>query len=762
MISRAAASVVLALGMAAACSGGGRGDVVLVTLDTFRADRMGCYGNRSGLTPHLDALAARSVVFEDASAPVPITLPSHASLFTGRYPTSTGVRNNGTFVLPASETTLAEVLSKAGWSTAAVVASYPLHSRYGLAQGFETYDQDFPQPDLTNDGTIPIFFSERDAHAVTDRALEIWGRSPKGPRFLWVHYFDAHAPYAPPEPFRSNHAGAPYDGEIAFVDSEAGRLLERIRRDSPRAVVVVVGDHGESLGEHGEKTHGVFVYQSTIHVPFLLSAPGLLDEGKRVRVPVSLVDVLPTVAALVGLEPPKAVEGADLRNAIRSRRAPARPVYAESYLPRLQFRFSELTMLRRGPLKWIDAPSSELFDVAQDPGETRNLAGGHPEETAVREALGDFTRSADPAASQRAAGGLDAEAEAKLRSLGYASAGTLDRGRGEGRGRDPKEMVAYLQRYDQAVGLIAAARFDEGTAILRELIPQAPENFMARYQLAAGLFSAGRLDDAERELRTVLADAPSFTNGYLMLAEAQARLGKIDAAVASYRAAASASPGLADPVLALGRFLESVGRFEPAGEAYLAALRLEPDDPEIPRRLLALRGSRGEADKAVEELRAVLAEHPRAASSWSALASALRRLGDATGAAAAVRRAAALAPDRPDVLLQLAEVQLASNQAELAEASFRRVLALAPDRPDARLGLARALRARGRSGEAVSAVNELLAARPPFAAAHTLRGRLLEDAGRLPEAADAYRTALRLNPSDAEAMDGVTRLGGVR
>jgi len=355
-------------------------DIVVITLDTFRADLMGAYGNTSALTPKLDALARRSVVFESASAPTPITLPSHASLFTGRYPTSTGVRNNGTFVLPAAETTLAEILKASGWRTGGVIASYPLHSRYGVAQGFDVYDEDISAPQTSAGPAGPIFFGERDARRVTDRALEVWGRLSGGPRFLWVHYFDTHAPYAAPEPWSSRHLGRPYDGEAAFVDEQVGRLLARIDLEAPGAVVCVVADHGESLGEHGEKTHGVFVYDATIRVPFLLRGPGQFAAGVRVAEPVSLVDVLPTILALARVDAPPGIDGADLAGLVSGGKAPARPIYAESYLPRLQFRFSELTMMRRGALKYIDAPSPEIYDLLQDAGETRNLHGGHPQE----------------------------------------------------------------------------------------------------------------------------------------------------------------------------------------------------------------------------------------------------------------------------------------------------------------------------------------------------------------------------------------------
>lgn len=695
-------------------------DVVIVTLDTFRADRMGCYGNPDGLTPHLDAVAARGVVFEDATAVTPLTLPSHASIFTGRYPTSTGVRNNGTFVLPATESTLAERFAEAGYDTAAFIAAYPLQRRFGLAQGFARFDDALPQADAPAAGALPIFYSERDARTITDRALAFWAEPRRAPRFLWAHYFDAHAPYAAPASFGSRPGVAPYDAEIAYVDAEAGRLIETIRAGSPGAIIVVVADHGEALGEHGEKTHGVFLYQSTIRVPLLIDAPAKLPRGVRIDSPVSLVDIYPTVLRLAGLDASPKVDGADLVPLARGKAAPSRPVYAESYLPRLQFRFSELTLLRRGPLKLIDAPAPELFDLRHDPGEQRNLHGGHPDAAAMEETLASFVQAQDADASERATGGLDAEAEARLRSLGYASAGTIERG-SEGRGRDPKTMVDYLRRYDRAIGLIASGKGAEGIAELQTLVPEAPENYMARYQLAAGLFAAGRDAEAETELARVVADAPAFSNGYLMLGEIQARQGKIDAAVSSYDAAAATSHGYTDPILSKARLLQSVGRFDAAAAAYREAIEADPNDLDAPSGLLALLRSRGEDARGIDELRAATGRHPESAALRIALGRIVLANGDVEAAREAAQIALRLDPDRVEGWVLRGNVLLQSRQLPLAEETFRKAITLAPASPDATFGLARTLLAAGRRLEGEAALAETLRLDPNYEPALRLR-----------------------------------------
>lgn len=753
----AALAAILCTVVLLACGRTAPRDIVVITLDTFRADLMGAYGNASGLTPALDALARRSVVFESASATAPITLPSHASLFTGRYPTSTGVRNNGTFLLPAAETTLAEILKASGWRTGAVIAAFPLQSRYGLAQGFDVYDEDIPDAQTATGPARPVFFGERDARRVTDRALEVWGRLSGGPRFLWVHYYDTHAPYAAPEPWFSRHAESPYDAEAAFVDEQVGRLLTRIDLEAPDALVCVVADHGESLGEHGEQTHGVFVYDATIRVPFVLRAPGRFPTGARIAQPVSLVDVLPTILALARVDAPPGIEGADLAGLVSGGKAPSRPIYAESYLPRLQFRFSELTMLRRGSLKYIDAPSPEIYDVNQDPRETRNLHGNHPQEEPLADALTAFRESADPAAAARAKGALDAESEAKLRSLGYTSAGVSERRPGEARGRDPKTMTDYLRRYDRAVGL-AAAHSEEGIALLRGLVPEAPENFMVRYQLGAALLGTGRLELAREELAHVVTAAPEFSNGHLMLAAVEARLGNVDEAIRHYEAAATLAPSLAQPRSALGRLLESLGRFDAAAAAYLAALSIEPNDREAARRLIELRAGRGALPQTAADLRALLAGRPRSAALWTALGQTLRRLGDGTASVEAARRALDLDAAHTDALVLRGDLALDARRPEDAALDFARALENAPGHADAQLGRARALFALDRPGEADEVLAEALRSHPRLSAAVTVRGEYLERRGDTAGAVDAYRRAIEIDAGDAAAREGLRRL----
>lgn len=756
------AMIVLAVSLLAAGCGGGRASALLVvTIDTLRADRLGCYGNASGLTPNIDRLAAESTLFEHATAAAPITLPSHASIFTGRYPDATGVLNNGTFALPASETTLAEALSAAGWRSGAVVGAFPLNSRFGLAQGFAIYDEDLPQARAGAPGALPVFYPERPASAVTDRAIETWRALGRGRRFLWVHYFDPHAPYSPPEPFATRYSGHPYDGEVAYTDQEVGRLVRSILADTPQAIIVLTSDHGEGLGEHGEKTHGVFLYEATLHVPLLVRAPRQLPAGRRVAVNASLVDVMPTVLGLVGTAVPPGVQGRDLRAVVEGSAPDDAPVFAESYLPHLQFRFSELFAIRRGALKYIDSPSPELFNLEHDPEESRNLHGSRPGEDALARELAGRISSADPQSATRAAAPVDPETEARLRSLGYASGG-LQRSSGEGRGRDPKTMIDYLKRYDQAVAMISAGRNVEAADALRSLIPEAPENYMARYQLAAALLSAGRLTEAEGELRGVSAAAPEFANARLMLALVLSRLGKSEEAIASFGEAAKLAPHSLEPRLALAEFLGSVGRFDQAATVLLDAIRVQPLDAQAPRRLLELRAGRGDLAKAAGELSELADRFPRSAPLWSAVASARMRLADRDGARAAAARSLEIDPGQADALVTTGEIQLESGEFAKAEASFRRATSSAPRSLFAHFGLGRALLAMGRAADADREFARVLEINPRFSGVHVVQGERLEHEGRADAAADAYRRALAANPADRRAWEGLRRLGRTR
>lgn len=485
--------------------------VVLVFVDTLRADHLGCYGKPDAHTPNLDALARGGTRFDDVTTPVPVTLPATASMLTGRWPFRHQVRDNDGFTLGGSEVTLAERFRAAGWRTGAVVASAVLSEDRGLARGFETYDDDFVGPYPVHDPAQESLADElarstRRATDVTDRAiatLERFGSSE--PWFLLAHYFDPHTQHDPPPEFARLHPGSGYAGEISYTDHEVGRLVDHVRARTPGALIVVVSDHGEGLGEHGEIAHGFLLHQSTLRVPMILAGPGIPAGGVRSE-PVSLVDLEPTLAALLDL--PKA--GAPRRDGIAlrfDRPNPPRDLYAETMRTLIAYDWSELRAVRRDAHKLIvdRAGSTELFDLAVDPAETLDRHATDPA-TATRlvKVLSEWTGHEDAEAIKREAEAKEDPARAQLlASLGYVggeSSPTAERPHPKDRLPAWTERQARKARLREGMGLVEAGLFDRGIAKLDEVLAADPADVDALYYRGLAREAVGRSAEGRRDL----------------------------------------------------------------------------------------------------------------------------------------------------------------------------------------------------------------------------------------------------------------------
>ena len=407
--------------------------IVIVTLDTIRVDRLSAYGFMNGSQPHLDRLARDGVIFEQAFSVAPLTLPAHSSLFTGLFPPAHRVRDNAGPPLQPVNQTLAELLRARGFRTGAFVGSIVLGEDRGLAQGFEHYS--VPVEAAPDGGTRPAF--QRRADAVVNDAIDWLDGVAGSPFFLWAHLYDPHRPYDPPEPYRSRYSD-PYLGEIAFADEQIGRLLDAIRqrRLLPRTLVVVAGDHGESLGDHGERDHGIFVYENVLRVPLIISGPAVVPA--RLSAVVRLVDVMPTVLNLAGLPDPRA-DGVSLVGMMKGGRDLDLDVYAESFYPQ-RLGWAALRTLRRGRFKLIDAPRPELYDLVRDPFEKRNIYGDEPSVAAA------LTKRLTQVAGSRAvrldASEVDPELRERVSALGYVGATRVPAGREQW--PDPKDCIATL------------------------------------------------------------------------------------------------------------------------------------------------------------------------------------------------------------------------------------------------------------------------------------------------------------------------------
>ncbi|HXY38630.1 MAG TPA: sulfatase-like hydrolase/transferase [Vicinamibacteria bacterium] len=519
-------------------------DVVLVTLDTLRADRVGFLGSRRGLTPTLDRLAGEGVVFEQAFAQAPLTTVSHATVLSGMQPPGHGVRDFG-MPLPVEVPWLPSLLRAGGYRTAAFVGSMVLDPggpiAPGFDRGFDVYDAGFR---ARKGGADPYQTKERRGAEVVRRALGWLEHRPAGPLFLWVHLYDAHDPYDPPEPFRSRFAQAPYDGEVAAVDAAVGALLGELGAAGvgEGAVIAVAGDHGESLGAHGEETHGVFLYDETIHVPLLLRLPGAAEGGRRVAARVGLVDLAPTLLEAAGVRVPAAMQGRSLVGLARGVRQPERPSYAESEYPQRVFGWSSLAAWRDERFLFVEAPRRELYDLRADPSASRDLAAERPAlvsgmAAALAAAQRAWTRQATAAASPAAS----PELLERLASLGYAG-GTAGTSPAAPSGIDPKDRIAVSNLLHDATLAGEEGRWRDAIPLYERVVASDPQIFTARLELGLALAREKQWARALPHLRLVAERMPDYADARFTLGLACASLGRRDEALRELRAALAKDP----------------------------------------------------------------------------------------------------------------------------------------------------------------------------------------------------------------------------
>ena len=664
-------------------------NLLIITLDTTRADHLSAYGGREAKTPVLERLAREGTRFEYAFAAAPVTLPSHASLFTGLYPTAHGIRNNGNFRLEAGALTLAEALRAQRFTNGAVIGSQVLDSRYGLDQGFDDYDDQLPPEER-----VKTLFTERSATEVANRGID-WLRQRGEERwFLWLHFFDPHFEYRPPEPFKTEYAGHPYDGEIAYADREVGRVLEALRERGQldTTLVVVTSDHGEGLGDHGESSHGLFVYDATMRVPLLLRHPGSVPAGRVVAPLVRLIDVFPTALDLLSL-PPAApgIHGVTLRPLLEGKQDPPRKAWLESWLPRLNYGWSELTGVREAAWKYIRAPRSELYAVESDRQEARNVIETEVQRAeSMRAALARLEREITPGGKPLATAQEPDDATRRaLESLGYVATGkgTL----GDSAGADPKDEVGEFERIMQAIGKVA--RQDWGGAIpaLRDLVRDHPRSAYLRTHLGNALrksgkgpeaivelklslevdpadfgtltdlgnayFEAGNLDEAVVYFRRVLAANSHMAVAYHNLGLIEQRRGRDAEAVKLYRQALAENPDLVRTLINLGTLLEKQGQADEAATLYLRAADLDPSNLRAFLSAAFLRFEQGNDAEVLRILDLAEAAHPASALPPLYRARVHRRRGDLAAAGRDARTALARDPSSAEAQKVLADIE---------------------------------------------------------------------------------------------------------
>jgi arylsulfatase A-like enzyme/Flp pilus assembly protein TadD len=614
-------------------------NVLLVTIDTLRADHVGVYGSTAGLTPTLDRLASEGVRFVQTYAHAPLTLPSHASLLTGSYPTRTGVHDNGAFQL-GKMPTLASTLKGAGYRTGGFVGAYVLDARFGLDRGFDVYD------DRMIGSSADLEVVQRTADQVMEPAYQwiLSGRAESAPFFAWVHLYDPHEPYAAPEPYRSRYAADPYGGEIAYADGALRGLLDRLRGENQltNTLVVVASDHGESLGEHGERTHGLFAYDATLRVPLIVWAPARLGPTV-VAATARLVDVMPTILDLVGVAQPDGLDGRSLRPSVNGGDVREDTgCYFEALNANLTRNWAPLRGVVQGGLKLIDLPQPELYDLAVDPAEQRNLYAAQRERARPLEAALDrIVKSASAVATRPA---VDADAEARLRALGYVVSTAAKPPRTYTAADDPKQL-AHLNRAlddaaaqwsrgdaEQAIGtlqLVIRERSDLGVAydrlafILRatgraaeavRLLDGAARQGLGDRALLRALGSALREAGAVRRSADVLEGLVREDESDLMAADAlgqtYARLGRYVDAEALFLRVVARSPNASTTWNNLGSLYLTEGRSSEALNAFERAITINPVLATAHNGMGVAYARSGQMDRAVEEWRKALELRP--------------------------------------------------------------------------------------------------------------------------------------------------------
>ena len=689
-------------------------NVILVTLDTLRADRVGCYGFAGVATPALDGFAADGVKFEKCYSTTPLTLPAHTSIMTGTLPPFHGVRDNGGFVVPPAITTLAEVFKERGYETAGFVAAYVLDGKWGLNQGFDTY---FDRFDLGKFEKISLGSVQRPANEVMDEALAWLEKAKDRKFFTWIHLYDPHTPYEPPPPYDKQYASHPYLGEIAFMDSQLARLRRFLEDNGlmSRSFLAFTGDHGESLGEHQESAHGFFVYQAAIHVPLIFTTPFRRFQGVSSSRVVSLADILPTLCDMTATPLPAGVQGSSLVPLFGD---PAggedELAYSETFYPRFHYGWSELQAVQDGRFKLILAPVPELYDVVRDPAEEKNLV--YLEKDVFRDLsarAASFIGDAGRNAYEFDVRTVDEETREKLAALGYIGSFT-DPSKLKGRSLgNPREKIGVFNALSKAREIGLSGRPDEALGIIDGIVatdPEIPDAYFTRGNI---LFKQRRFEDAIASFRKSLELKPD--DDFAVINIANAYLGQ--------------------------------GKFNEAERFVLDFLEQGFGDAQLYFVLGNMNFIRRDYDRAAPYFEQCLARNPRSAASHNALAAISINRGDMAQADAHIRAALGLDPTLTNAQYNLAQILEAQGRGREAEEAYLREIGRMPGHFKALFNLSRLYRALGEEDRELEYLRKAAAADPDFPLTYFYIARILLGRGRdLAEAVTLVRKGLDLKP----------------
>lgn len=682
-------------------SAGQKNNVLLITIDTLRADRLHCYGFDEISTPNIDGLAESGVLFTDATAHVPLTLPAHTAIMTGNFPSYHGVHDNGGFYVAKSQITLAEMFKQNGFSTAAFVGAFVLDSTWGLNQGFDTYFDNF---DLSKEERIGLGSVQRNAEEVYAHAVDWLDHHNKERFFLWVHFYDPHTPYEPPEEYQKLYPNRPYVGEIAHTDAVVGKLLSYFDVNGLRGhtVILLTGDHGESLGEHRESTHAFFVYDATLHVPMILSAPLGELKGKRIVQQVRSVDIMPTLLQTAGINVPETVQGRSLLHLVLdSEKTELRPSYAECYYPQYHFGWSRLLSLRDGRFKYIDAPHPELYDLRSDPRETRNVYDENKDLARQMQAELRKIESVTSKEALMAPGDVDDETHEKLAALGYVGAFGGPKITDPSRLPDPKDKIDLFNQ-------ITSARMDS---------------------------LDGKSDEAISKFKQVLASDPGIVDAHFMMGNEYFKTGKYPEALEAFKKALELKPDYEFAMINMANTYRRMGKLEEALAGFEYFLKKNPDNTQVLARIGELYLAKQEPDKALTYLNQALKENPDTSWVVNSIGVAYFQKKQYKEAEASFRKALQLNPKINMAHFNLAQLFDLEKNMEAAQREYVLELEVSPKNFKAAFNLGRIYVGQGKVDQGIAQLENVIKLAPDFPL-----GYLFLAQARLEQGADLKKT----------------------
>jgi arylsulfatase A-like enzyme/Flp pilus assembly protein TadD len=620
-------------------------NVVFITIDTLRADHLGCYGYQQIHTPNIDSLAADGIRFERAYTPVPVTLPAHAVIFTGTYPMLSGMHDFAGNKLNPAQPTLASVLKDQGYTTGAVIGSAVLDSRFGLNHGFDFYYDHF---DFNRFQESNLDKMERPGNVVADVALDWLGKNYQHRLFFWMHLYDPHYPYRPPTPYSGEYKDRLYDGEIAFADAQVGRLLRFLKDKGLYAntLIVLSGDHGESLGEHGEKTHGFFIYNATLHVPVIIHLPGAI-HAKTVTEIVSLADLMPTVLEALNVSVPSQVQGRNLLPLTTAKKEyEPRDLYAETFLPRLHFNWSELRGVEMEKYHFIDAPKPELYDLTNDPHERQNL---YSQKKAVSEQmkakLDSLIREYTPGSELAQKTALDPALMERLKSLGYVGfSGGGNNNPKSSESADPKDRILTYELISDGMVDSQHGRYTESVEKLTSALKTDPDSVPVHYLLGLDYYRLQDYSKAIEHLERVLQLSPEYALAAFQLGLTYGRAGDATRAIESLKHALTLDPTNFAAAYNLGAVYIQQRMSSEAIAAFRKSIEIAPEYVPGHAALGEVLLYEGQVDEAVVQLRQAVDLAPQNPQTHLALAKALKAKGLSAEAQQELRKAQEAGP----------------------------------------------------------------------------------------------------------------------